>query len=302
MRSGTWSRPAVFLFVVLAAFVFALPLVWMVATSLKPQDELTTTGLALLPEDPSNLAQYAYENYYGPRPLPDPAGAPQTQGRPGVLTNKNVNFLLFLRNTLIVAVLSVSGMVISSAVVAYGFSRVHWRGRGVFFAIMLATLMVPFPATMIPTYFIFKHLGWVGTLRPLWVPAWFGGAFNIFLLRQFFLQIPQELSDAARLDGLSHWGVFWRIILPLARPALLVVALLHAVYVWNDFLGPLVFLHHQDQFTLALGLQFYQHQHGGTPWNVLMAACTLTVAPVLLVYLICQRAFTGLSVSTGLKG
>jgi multiple sugar transport system permease protein len=178
---------------------------------------------------------------------------------------------------------------------------VRWRGRDIVFLTVLAAMMVPFPATMIATFFIFKHLGWVGTLKPLWAPAWFGGAFNIFLLRQFFLLIPQDLSDAARIDGLSHWGIFWRIILPLARPALAVVAIFHLIYTWNDFLAPLVFLHHQDDFTLALGLQFYQQQHGGTPWNLLMAACTMTVAPLLLLFVLSQRVFTPGLAASGLK-
>jgi multiple sugar transport system permease protein len=162
--------------------------------------------------------------------------------------------------------------------------------------------MIPFPAIMIPTYFIFKHLGWIGTLKPLWVPACFGNAFNIFLLRQFFLQIPNELSEAARLDGLTHWGIFWRIVMPLSKPALLVVALFHAMYVWNDFIGPLIYLNHQDLFTLALGLQFYQAQHGGTPWNLLMAACTLVTGPLLIVFLIAQRSFVEGIATTGMKG
>ncbi|RMF85865.1 MAG: carbohydrate ABC transporter permease, partial [Planctomycetota bacterium] len=163
------------------------------------------------------------------------------------------------------------------------------------------TMMIPFPAVMIPTYFIFKSLGWIGTLRPLWVPALFGGAFNIFLLRQFFMQIPNDLSEAARIDGLTHWGIFWRIILPLSRPALSVVALFHTMYVWNDFIGPLIYLNHQRLFTLSLGLQFYQAQHGGTPWNLLMAACTLVTAPLLLLFVISQRTFIEGVATTGMK-
>ncbi len=192
-------------------------------------------------------------------------------------------------------------MVLSSAVVAYGFSRIAWRGRGAMFTLVLATMMIPFPVVMAPLYVIFKELGWIGTLRPLWVPAWFGGAFNIFLLRQFFMGIPRELDEAARLDGCGHWRIFWRIVVPLSRPALLVVGLFHFIYVWNDFLAPLIFLTHRDDFTLALGLQLYQSKAGNTPWNHLMAASTMVVAPVLLLFLLAQRSFVQSIAAQGLK-
>lgn len=287
---------------ILVAVAYVTPLIWMVATSLKPQEDVTTAGLALLPQEPARIGEYAWQNYYAGRPRVRDASGMERVGYEGVLTSDNVHFMVYLRNTLIVAVLSVSGMVVSSAICAYGFAKIRWRGRETLFVLMLATMMVPFPAVMIPTYFVFKYLGWIGTLMPLWVPACFGGAFNIFLLRQFFMQIPDELSEAARLDGLGHWGIFWRIILPLSRPVLAVVVLFHAMYVWNDFLAPLIYLNHQDLFTLSLGLQFYQAQHGGTPWNLLMAACTLVTAPLLLLFILCQRTFIEGIVTTGMKG
>jgi multiple sugar transport system permease protein len=302
MKESPLMRVAALLILAAVGTMFVMPLVWMVATSLKPQEEISTTKLTLLPQDPASAPRYAYENYYAGRGrFVDEKGV-ERLGYRGVLTSDNVHFVLYLRNTLVVALLSVMGMVLASAICAYGFSKVDWRGRGVVFAIMLATMMIPFPAVMIPTYFIFKYLGWIGTLRPLWVPACFGGAFNIFLLRQFFMQIPQDLSEAARLDGLGHWGIFWRIIVPLSRPALAVVALFHAMYVWNDYIGPLIYLNHQDLFTLALGLQFYQAQHGGTPWNLLMSACTLVTAPLLILFLMTQRTFIEGIATTGMKG
>jgi multiple sugar transport system permease protein len=302
MKDSLLTRVIALLVLAAICAVFVMPLVWMVATSLKPQEEISTTKLTLLPKEPASAPKYAYENYYAGRGrFTDDKGV-ERLGYRGVLTSDNVHFVLYLRNTLVVALLSVTGMVLASAICAYGFSKIEWRGRGVVFAVMLATMMIPFPAVMIPTYFIFKHLGWIGTLRPLWVPACFGGAFNIFLLRQFFMQIPQDLSEAARIDGLGHWGIFWRIIMPLSRPALAVVALFHAMYVWNDYIGPLIYLNHQDLFTLALGLQFYQAQHGGTPWNLLMAACTLVTAPLLILFLMTQRTFIEGIVTTGMKG
>ena len=182
-------------------------------------------------------------------------------------------------------------MVISSSIVAYGFARIRWRGRNTLFVVVLATMMIPFPVLMAPLYIVFRHLGWIGTFKPLWVPAWFGGAFSIFLLRQFFLSIPRQLDEAAMLDGCSHFGIFRQIILPLSKPALAVVVLFQFVATWNDFVGPLIFLNHQEQYTLALGLYMYQSQQGATPWNLLMAASCLVVLPVLVVFLLTQRTF-----------
>ncbi len=245
-------------------------------------------GLAL-------LLRQASDNYAG-RTGPDGEVVVQ-----GVLNDPVIDFMLYLRNTLIVVCLSIVGMVFSSSLVAYGFARVKWRGRGVLFAIVLATMMIPFPVIMGPLFILFKELGWIGTFKPLWVPAWFGSAFNIFLLRQFYMGIPRELDEAARIDGCTHWGVYWRIILPLSRPALAVVALFHFLFVWNDFLGPLIFLRDRDQFTLALGLQLYQSQAGNVPWNLLMAASTMVLVPVLAVFLLAQSAFIDGIATSGLK-
>lgn len=210
-------------------------------------------------------------------------------------------FLVYLRNTLIVAVLGVIGTTLSSALVAYGFARIPWRGRDATFLVVLSTMMVPFAVTMVPLYGVFRTLGWIGTLKPLWVPAFFGSAFNIFLLRQFFRTIPQDLSDAARIDGCSEFAIFWRIVLPLSKPALAVVALFHFMWAWNDFMGPLIFLTRQDTFTLSLGLQFYQSQHGGSEWHFLMAASTLMVLPIVILFFFTQRTFIQGISTTGMK-
>lgn len=278
-----------------ASLIFLTPLVWMVSTSLKPESQAASGAVDLLPDPPSMAPRQAYENYIGTY---DERGA---LVKAGVLTDESINFPLYLRNTLVVAMLAVVGMVLSSAVVAYGFSRVQWRGRGPLFALVLATMMIPFPVLMAPLFVLFGEFGWIGTLRPLWVPSWFGGAFNIFLLRQFFMGIPRELDEAARIDGCGHWGIFWRVILPLSRPALAVVALFHFMYIWNDFLAPMVFLTHRDQFTLALGLQLYQSKAGNTPWNLLMAASTMVVAPVLILFVLTQRTFVQGVAGEGLK-
>ncbi len=269
-RATRWSAHAL---LVVMAILWLAPLAWMVVTSLKPADQAASASLRLLPDPASSTVSQIVENYSG------------------VWNDEAVQFPIYLRNTLIVAILSVAGMTLSSAMVAYGFARIPFRGRGPFFALTLATMMIPFPVIMGPLYVLFGHLGWIGSLKPLWVPAWFGGAFNIFLLRQFYMGLPKELDEAARLDGCSHWGIFWRIIVPLSRPALAVVALFHFIYVWNDFLAPMIFLTHRDDFTLALGLQMYQSKSGNTPWNLLMAAGTMVVAPVVVLFFLAQRSF-----------
>jgi multiple sugar transport system permease protein len=225
-----------------------------------------------------------------------------------VFHHEKANFLLWTRNTLVIAALGVIGTTLSSALVAYGFAKLRFVGRGPLFALMLSTMMLPFPVTMVSLFALFRWLGdttgiaWLGTFKPLWVPAWFGSAFNIFLLRQFFLTIPMELSEAARIDGCSELGIFWRIILPLARPALAVVALFAFMGIWSDFLGPLVYLQRPEQFTLALGLQNFQSKAGGTSWHLLMAASTLVVIPALLLFFLAQRTFIEGIATTGSKG
>jgi len=213
-----------------------------------------------------------------------------------------VSFFTFFANTLIVCVLGVIGTVLSNALVAYGFARLAWRGREAFFAVTLATLMIPYPVLMVPLFSIFQALGWIGTLLPLWVPAFFGSAFNIFLMRQFFRTLPLELSEAARLDGASELRIFWQLILPLSRPVLAVSALFHFLYAWNDFLGPLLYLTRRHTFTLGLALQSYQTTHGGVQWHFLMAASTVILLPVLLVFFFAQKTFVQGIATTGSKG
>jgi multiple sugar transport system permease protein len=222
---------------------------------------------------------------------------------------------LYTRNTLIIAVLTVVGTTLSSAFVAYGFARIPFRGNGILFAIMLATIMIPFPVTMVSTFRVFRWMdvhtaAWLGpdswlqmlgTFKPLWLPAWFGSAFNIFLLRQFFITLPKELSEAARIDGCSELAIFWKIVLPLARPALAVVALFSFMGVWNDFLGPLVYIQRPEQYTLALGLQAFQSRIGGTPWQLLMAASVLVCMPTLILFFLAQRTFIEGIATTGGK-
>jgi multiple sugar transport system permease protein len=215
---------------------------------------------------------------------------------------KSITFLTYLMNTLVVAFFCVFGTLASSALAAYGLSRLEWRGRNILFGITVATMMVPFPVLMVPLYGLFRGFGWIGSLYPLWVPACLGSAFNIFLLRQFFLTIPRELGEAARIDGCSELGICIRIVIPLAKPALAVVALFQFLAVWNDFLGPLIFLTRPETFTLALSLQQYQSQSGGSEWQLLMAAATLLMTPILVLFFFAQKTFISGISTTGIKG
>jgi len=298
-RGRGLSRIALYVVLALVAVAYALPLAWMLSTSIKPAEEALSQSVGLLP-------RLADADHPGGIPKVHPGYWPRLAEQIGrnyadVMRSPVADFRLYIRNSLIVAFLSVAGMVLSSAVVAYGFSRIRWRGRDTMFVVLLATMMIPFTVIMAPQYLLFKHLGWIGSFRPLWVPAWFGGAFSIFLLRQFFLGIPRELDEAAKLDGCSHAGIFRHVILPLARPALVVVALLQFITSWNDFVGPLVFLNHESKYTAALGLQMYQTQHGGTPWNLVMAASVLVILPVFVVFLVAQRSLIEGVATQGLK-
>jgi multiple sugar transport system permease protein len=287
LRAEKWFA---FAGISLISIGFILPFVWMLSTSLKTLDKTME---------------------YPPRFIPDKVEmhdrTPIPENYWGVVTHEKMDFPLYTRNTLVIAVLSVLGAVLSCSLVAYGFAKVPFPGRGVLFAIMLATMMVPFTVRMVPLFSILRWIGdhtpvqMLGTLRPLWVPAFFGSAFNIFLLRQFYLTIPDELSDAARIDGCSDFGIWWRIILPLSKPALAVVALFTYLWAWNDFLGPLIYMQDPSQYTLALGLQVFQSAHGGTEWHHLMAASVLVCLPVIVLFFLAQRTFIQGIATTGGK-
>jgi ABC-type glycerol-3-phosphate transport system permease component len=193
----------------------------------------------------------------------------------------------------------------SASLCAYGFARIDFPGRGFWFAIVLSTMMLPGVVLLIPTFVIFSRIGWVNTYLPLTVPAFFGGgAFNIFLLRQFFRSLPPELADAARIDGCSEFGIYWRIMLPLAKPALATVAVFTFIAAWNDYMGPLLYLSKDpNKYTVALGLAMFRTAFlGRTRWDLLMAASTIMIVPIVVVFFLAQRYFIQGIVTTGLKG
>ncbi len=247
-----------------AALLFLAPLYWMIATSLKPEYDV-----------------FARPPVWWPSP-------PRWQNYVEALTE--LPFNVYAINTLLVAVFSVVGYTLSCTVVAYGFARLRAPGKDFLFVVLLATLMLPYPVVMIPQYLIFSRLDLVNTFWPLILPAFLGSPFYIFLLRQFFLQIPPDLEDAARIDGANIGQIIWYIMFPLARPAMATVAIFSFQYAWNDFLAPLIYLQDQSKYTLMLGLSFFRSSFQ-VNWAYLMAASLTIALPVIILFFIAQREF-----------
>jgi multiple sugar transport system permease protein len=219
----------------------------------------------------------------------------------GYLPPETNSGLVYLQNTLVIVVLSVLGTCLSSAIVAYAFSRLQFPGKTILFSILLSTMMLPGAVTLMPQFLIFRDLGWIDTLYPLWVPAFFGSAFNIFLLRQFFMQIPMELEDAAKIDGCNYAKTFWDIMVPQIKPALAVVAVTTFVGAWNNFMGPLIYINSPEHMPLSYALQLFSGDRGNEP-GLLMAFATLCMLPVLLVFFFAQRYFIEGVTLSGLGG
>ena len=211
-----------------------------------------------------------------------------------------VSFITYIKNSLTIAFFSILGTLISCTTAAYGFARMHWPGRDKVFLVVMGTMMLPFQVTMIPMYVVFSKIGWTNTFLPLIVPTFFGNAFMIFLLRQFFLTIPEEMCDAARVDGASEWQIFTRIVLPLSKPVLASVVVFTFLWVWNDFIGPMLYLTDPKLFTLAIGLQDYQGRHN-VAWNQLMSASIIFTLPIIIAFFFAQRTFIQGVKMTGLK-
>lgn len=209
--------------------------------------------------------------------------------------------LVPLANTLYITALSIIGLLFSSSLAAYAFARLRWPGRDVLFVVLLATMMLPAAVTMLPVFLIFRSLGWVDTLRPLWFPAFLGSAFHIFLLRQFFMTIPMELEEAAKIDGCSPFTTYWRIMLPLVKPALAAVTIMAFMGSWNNFMGPLIYINSPEKMPLSYALYLFQGAHGGEQ-GMLMAASTMVMLPVLMLFFFTQRYFIQGITLTGIKG
>jgi|LauGreDrversion4_2_1035121.scaffolds.fasta_scaffold125751_2 ABC-type glycerol-3-phosphate transport system permease component len=267
------------LWVVLVAGVVLslLPFYIMVVMSLKSAGELAGSSVWALPKE------WAFSNYQE------------------VLSNKNAPFFLFFRNSVIIATFSTLGVMFSSSIVAYGFARLKFPGRDRLFMILLSTMMLPGIVTMIPQYALWKYFGWIDTFKPLIVPAFFGGgAYNIFLLRQFLMGIPRDIDEAALLDGASHSVIFWRLLLPNMGPAMATVGIFSFIYNWKEFMGPLIILNSPENQTLELGLATYRAANQNQ-WELLMAGSVLVMIPIIILFLLGQRYFVKGIVMTGIK-
>jgi multiple sugar transport system permease protein len=271
------DRPPAGAHLILAATagLFSVPLAWMVLASLKPAEDLLSDPHRILP------TQWRPENY---REAIDA-----------------MPYFLYVRNSLVLCAGSVVGTVLSSSLAAYGFARLKWPGRDALFGALIATMLLPWHVTMIPRFVLLCKLGLYDSLLALIGPTFLGDAFSIFLLRQFFLTIPEELSEAARLDGCSEWGIFWRIVLPLSKPALATVALFQCVAAWNDFSGPLIYLSDPGRFPLAYGLEQFVSAYTSQT-NLLMAAAVLFTLPTVVLFFLAQKTFLKGIATTGLKG
>ncbi|MDQ3539571.1 MAG: carbohydrate ABC transporter permease [Chloroflexota bacterium] len=269
-------RVALYAVLIGMSVVFLIPLFWLITTSLKTQGDVFAYPPVWIP-DPLRWSNYAEAA----------ERAPLGQ---------------WLKNTSIVTGLAVLGNVLTSSLVAFGFARLRFPGRGFLFILLLSTMMLPEVVLLVPQFILFRELGWVDTLLPLIVPSFFGGgAFNIFLVRQFYLTIPRDFDEAARLDGASNWQIWRQIVLPLSTPVLIAVAIFSFVSHWNDFMGPLIYLQSEDLKTLALGLRAFISPVDAS-WNVSMAAAMFLLVPVLVVFFVGQRYFIRGVAMTGIAG
>ena len=269
VRLVTWTL------LILGGVLLMLPFFILLSNSLKTDQEI------------SDLSQW----------LPS---APQWQNYPAALDE--MGFWPALSNTVVITVLCVVGQVVSSSLVGFGFARYRFRGRNTTFAVMLATMMLPAQVTMIPVFLIFRQLGWIDTFLPLIVPNLFGAPFFIFMFRQFFQQVPEELLEAARIDGASALTIYWRLMLPLSTPVIAIVAIYTFMFTWNDFMAPLIYLNSPENRTLALALNSFNGQYGVQYRNLLMAASFVTMLPCILLFFAAQRFFIDTGANAGLKG
>ena len=271
------SKVAVYAALLMLSLPAMLPLLWMVSTSFKGNEQIFAGG------------DFNFRSLI-PAPL-------VTSNYPEAL--QNMPFVLYLRNTLLLCICTVVGAVASSAVVAYGFAKIEFAGKGLLFGLMIATMALPGQVTMIPVFSLFRSLGWYGTYLPLIVPAFTASAYYVFLLTQFFKTIPTEMSEAARVDGATEWSIFRRLVLPLSKPALATCALFQFIGTWNDFLGPLLYVNDPAKYPLAYGLQQFVSHYGGF-YAQLMAAATIFTLPIILLFFFAQKTFIqGISTTGG---
>lgn len=272
-----WKSLATHAVLIMLSFGMLYPILWMVSASFRPANEIFTSNSLI----PSQVSIEAYpEGWWALR----------------------ISFGTFFWNSLVISVLSVVGNVMACSLAAYAFARLRFRGRNVLFALMLGTLMLPYHVTLIPQYVLFLNLGWVNSILPLVVPKFLAAdAFFIFLLVQFFRGIPRELDEAAVMDGCSPFRIYWKIILPLAVPALATAAIFTFLWTWDDFFGPLIYLNDMKQYTVQLGLRSFVDSNGTSNWSALFAMSLLSLAPVFLFFVFFQRLLIDGIATTGMK-
>ena len=276
-RKKEWNSKnlVVFLILLLGSFVLLTPLWWMISTSLKSTQEILQFPPSFFPK------QFHFSNY--------------------IEAWKTGDFTRWSMNTLLIAVASTVGNVLINSFVAYGFAKVRFKGRNALFVLVLSTMIIPGFVTLIPQYILFSKLGWVNTYLPLIVPAFLGSAFNIFLIRQFMMTVPNEIIEAAFMDGASHFRIWWSIVMPLVKPALLTVGNFSFTGAWNDLLTPLLYLSDEKLYTLQLGLQTFKGSVQ-TQWNYLMAMSVMVLIPIILIFFLFQSYFIkGANLSAGMK-
>lgn len=275
-RQQNLNRLVTYILLLGVSVVLLAPLFWMVFTSLKPMEEVVKLPPSFFPET------LQWSNY--------------------TETIESFPFFKYAGNTLFITFFVVLGNVVSNSFIAYGFAKIEFPGKNLLFSLVLATMMIPSFVTMIPQYVLFTKIGWVGTYLPLIVPSFFGSAFNIFLMRQFYLSINDELIEAAQIDGANHLFIWSRLMVPLTKPALITIGITSFNGAWNDFLGPLLYIHEEDMYTLQIGLQTFQSQ-SSTQWNYLMAGATLVMIPTVLLFFFAQKYFIqGMDLTGGTKG
>jgi multiple sugar transport system permease protein len=272
-RNMQWGQIGLYVVLVAVSILFCLPFLWLVLTSLKPPAEVFSKSWI-----PSEIHTKNYTDVFSQAPV-----------------------AMWLRNSLLIAVLGAVTVVISSAFIAFGFAHLRFRGRNALFALVIGTYMAPAAITMVPTFLIWNHLHLVGTYYPLWASNIFGSAFYIFMLRQFFMTIPRDLIDAARVDGASFLRIFAGIMLPLMKPALIVVALFEFQAKWNDFMNPLIYLNKPTMYTMSLGLASFKTDQGPPDWSLWMAASVIFTVPMIVLFFLAQRYFIEGIATTGVK-
>ncbi|HOO75172.1 MAG TPA: carbohydrate ABC transporter permease [Tepiditoga sp.] len=263
-----------YLILILISMIFLFPFLFLISTSLKSMDEAFSNSFHLIPQT------IHWDNY--------------------IKAFQKIPFLTYTKNTVVITLINVIGQLIVCPMIAYGLSKIEWIGKKIIFGIILATMLIPYQVTMIPVYMIWNKLNLVGTIIPITLPAFFGNAFYIIILTQFFKTIPNSILEAAKIDGASEFRIYSKIVLPLCKPALATVAIFTFLNTWSDFLGPLLYLTEQKSWTLSIGLQQYMSAHY-VEWTLLMAASAMFTIPIVILFFFAQKKFVEGIVTTGLK-